>query len=83
MTYVYGIFLDISNYQVAYSYAFLGLGLGFFHGLVTTLVLKILLVEHHPSDEYQTISNSAAMIHVLSHLVYGIVIGTMYGTFMI
>jgi hypothetical protein len=82
MTYVYGIFMSLLDYNTAYSYAFIGLGIGLVHGIATTLVLKILLAEHHPSEEYRTISKSGASTHVFAHLLYGLVIGAMYGSFL-
>ena len=83
MAYVYGIFLRIFDYAIAYKYALLSLGIGFVHGLIVTIVLAKLLAEHHPVPKYQHVGFKVALHHVVAHLVFGLVVGVMYAAFLI
>jgi hypothetical protein len=82
-TYVYGIFLNFVHSKIPYTFAGLGMIMGLIHGLMVSIVLAKLLSEHHPVVRYQHLSGKAFAAHVLAHILFGMVIGAMYGTFLI
>ena len=83
MAYVYGIFFELISFPFAYHYSLLGLGIGLVHGFIVTLVLSSLLAEHHPVAEYQQVGLKVSFVHVFAHMIYGLILGVMFGSFML
>ncbi|MBI2601468.1 MAG: hypothetical protein HYW48_00280 [Deltaproteobacteria bacterium] len=83
MTYVYGIFLGLGNFDATYTYAFLGLFMGLIHGTAVAVIMAKLLGEHHPVASFQKVTGKIALAHVVGHLIFGLVIGTMYGMYLV
>jgi len=54
---------------------FLGLGFGFFHGLVTSYVLMFIASERHPIKEYRKATLEEGMLHLIGHLIFGGIVG--------
>ena len=54
---------------------FLGLGFGFFHGLVTSYVLMFIACERHPIEEYRKATLEEGMLHLIGHIIFGGVVG--------
>lgn len=57
----------------------IGLGAGFFHGLVVSLMLVWVVAEGHPFEEYNEAGLAVGLAHVLGHVVYGVVVGLVVG----
>jgi hypothetical protein len=57
----------------------LGLGVGFFHGLIVSLMLVWVVAEGHPFDEYNEAGLAVGLSHLLGHVVYGAVVGIVVG----
>ena len=55
-----------------------GLAMGFFHGMVVSLGLVIIVAEHHPLEEFRAAGFAVAASHLLAHIVYGFSIGTLF-----
>ena len=83
MTYVYGIFLALGNFDATYTYAFLGLFMGLVHGTAVAVIMAKLLGEHHPVASFHKVTGKIAFAHVVGHLIFGLVIGTMYGMYLV
>jgi len=58
---------------------FLGLGFGFFHGLVTSYALMFVASERHPIKEYRKATLEEGMLHLIGHLIFGGVVGLLGG----
>jgi len=82
-TYIYGFFLEPMHWQHGYCYAGLGLLMGLIHGIAVSTVLAKLLGEHHPVERYQHVTKKVVLAHIFAHAIYGLIIGTMYGSFLI
>jgi hypothetical protein len=82
-TYLYGIFLNALAYERIYSYALAGMAFGFAHGVIVSTVLKFLLVEHHPIHRYTAIDGRIFGAHIAGHVIFGLVVGTLYGSFLL
>jgi hypothetical protein len=81
--YVYGVFLGLLSLEAPYWYAITGMLVGVVHGLLVTTVLKLLLAEHHPIHRYSAMDRQIFLLHVLAHVIYGLVIGTMFACFLL
>lgn len=76
------IYFAIMNVMGAltFPYAlFLGLGFGFFHGLVTSYVLMFYASERHPVEDYRKATMQEGVLHLLGHIIFGGVAGLLGG----
>lgn len=48
---------------------------GLFHGSVVSLMLVMMVAEHHPLERFREAGFRVALTHVVAHVVYGVVIG--------
>lgn len=48
---------------------------GLFHGSVVSLMLVMIVAEHHPLERFREAGFSVALTHIAAHVVYGLVIG--------
>lgn len=64
---------------------YLGLGVmcGFAHGLVVSFVLVVLVAEHHPLPRFQSAGFGVALAHLVAHVVYGLIVGTVAGSYLV
>ena len=58
---------------------FLGLGLGFFHGMVVGIGLMYFVAERHPLVEFQEVDLALALAHLIAHVAFGGVVGLVVG----
>lgn len=63
-------------------YVLLGLLTGFAHGLVVSFALVVLVAEHHPLERFQRAGIGVALAHLLAHVVYGLLIGIVAGSYL-
>ncbi len=56
-----------------------GLGVGFLHGLIVSLMLVWVVAEGHPLEEYNEAGLAVGLSHLLGHVVYGAVVGLVVG----
>ncbi|TVQ76695.1 MAG: hypothetical protein EA369_09835 [Bradymonadales bacterium] len=61
-----------------YSVIFICLAAGFFHGLVMSMFLSILVAEHHPLERFRKAGPDVVIAHLAAHLVYGLTLGTSF-----
>ncbi|NRA46491.1 MAG: hypothetical protein HRU09_16190 [Oligoflexales bacterium] len=59
-------FIDINKLMPG-----IGLFTGFAQGLVVSLMLVVLIAEHHPNDSFRRAGFGVAIAHLLAHIVYG------------
>jgi hypothetical protein len=48
---------------------------GLFHGVVVSLLLVVIIAEHHPLERFQEAGLRVAITHIAAHVVYGFVVG--------
>lgn len=58
---------------------FLGLGFGFFHGLITSYALMFYASERHPLEDYRKATMQEGVVHLLGHMIFGLVAGLLGG----
>ncbi|MGJ8654472.1 MAG: hypothetical protein ACSHX8_14520 [Opitutaceae bacterium] len=58
---------------------FLGIGFGFFHGLISSYALMFYASERHPIEEYRKATLEEGMLHMIGHLIFGAVTGILGG----
>ena len=59
-----------------------GLAMGFFHGMVVSLALVVIVAEYHPLELFRKAGYEVAAAHLVAHVVYGFSFGTLvyFGT---
>lgn len=72
--------LPVAEFQ---HYVLLGLVTGFAHGLVVSFALVILVAEHHPLQRFQRAGMGVAIAHLLAHVVYGLLVGIVAGSYLL
>ncbi|MGB0743005.1 MAG: hypothetical protein ACPGSB_00630 [Opitutales bacterium] len=58
---------------------FLGLGIGFVHGLVMSYVLMIFASERHPLEDYRKATMQEGVLHLFGHVLFGGLVGLLGG----
>jgi len=61
------------------SAVFLGLGFGFFHGLVMSYCLMFIASERHPIEAYRKATLEEGLLHLVGHVIFGVVAGFIGG----
>lgn len=56
-----------------------GLGLGFLHGIVVSIMLVMVVSEHHPVDKFRNAGIQVGVAHLAGHLAYGAAVGLVIG----
>ncbi|OGB67661.1 MAG: hypothetical protein A2Y94_09275 [Caldithrix sp. RBG_13_44_9] len=76
LVYIYAL----SRLQIVSLFSYLVGGgiIGFAHGFVFSFIM-VILAEHHPVEEFQNASFQVAIVHFLSHIIYGLFIGLVGG----
>ena len=59
---------------------FVGLGFGFIHGLCMSYVLMLYASERHPIEKYRNATFSTGVIHLIGHMIFGVIVGVLGGT---
>jgi uncharacterized membrane protein YagU involved in acid resistance len=80
IAFVYVFVFQLFNVHTLLGGIGVGFGLGFFHGIVVSLLLVVAVAEHHPLKEFQDVGFSVAAAHFGAHIVYGLVVGVVAGT---
>lgn len=73
MLYFIGMYL-MGALTFPYS-IFLGIGFGFFHGLIMSYVLMFYASERHPIEEYRKATMEEGVMHLAGHIIFGTVVG--------
>jgi len=58
---------------------FLGIGFGFFHGLIMSYMLMFYACERHPVEEYRKATLEEGLLHLVGHIIFGGVAGLIGG----
>jgi hypothetical protein len=58
---------------------FVGIGFGFIHGLVVSLMLVWVVAERHPLEEFQEAGLAVGVSHLAGHVAYGAFVGLAVG----
>lgn len=64
-------------------YVALGLLTGFAHGLVVSFLLVVLVAEHHPVPRFQQAGVEVALAHLAAHVVFGLLVGLVAGSYLV
>lgn len=58
---------------------FLGIGFGFFHGLIMSYMLMFYASERHPVEAYRKATLEEGLLHLVGHIIFGAVAGLLGG----
>jgi uncharacterized membrane protein YagU involved in acid resistance len=56
-----------------------GAMIGLFHGVAFSFVLVVSVAEHHPLEQFRQSGSEVAIAHLVGHIVYGLIVGTLVG----
>ena len=73
--FIFGYFVPV-NLGIAIMSGF---AMGFFHGMVVSLGIVVVIAEHHPVEKFKNAGLGVAAGHVGGHIIYGLVLGAIYG----
>jgi len=76
---LYGLIFLAANMAYLPQSMFLGLGFGLLHGIIVCYALMIYMGERHPLDQYRNVTLQVGIIHLLGHLIFGIMVGFFAG----
>jgi hypothetical protein len=52
----------------------IGMMTGFIHGFIVSFSLVIAVAEHHPLEQFRRTGFAVALVHILGHVVYGLIV---------
>lgn len=76
------LYLLIMHFMDALTFPypiFLGIGFGFFHGLLMSYALMIFASERHPVEDYRKATLEEGLLHLVGHVIFGGVVGLVAG----
>ena len=56
-----------------------GAMIGVFHGVAFSFLLVVAVAEHHPLEHFRNAGLEVALAHLVGHIVYGLLVGTVIG----
>jgi len=56
-----------------------GAMIGLFHGVAFSFLLVVSVAEHHPLEKFREAGSEVAIAHLVGHIIYGLVVGTLVG----
>lgn len=72
---IYFTIMETMNALVFPFAIFLGIGFGFFHGLIMSYILMFYASERHPIEEYRKATLEEGLLHLVGHIIFGAVVG--------
>ncbi len=72
---LYIVIMHLISPPIEASYIILALITGVSHGIVASTLIIVIIAENHPVEKYRSAGLSAAIAYMLSHIVFGIVVG--------
>lgn len=76
---VYTIIFAFFGLDHPLAILFVGLFLGFLHGIVMSLIIVVTLVLSEGDGEFKKVEFSAGPVHLIGHIVYGLLVGAVVG----
>ena len=76
--FIYMTALNMVQLQGILSLVIAGGVIGFAHGFAFSFVM-VILAEHHPVEKFQNAGFQVAIVHFLAHIVYGLLVGLVFG----
>jgi hypothetical protein len=76
---IYTSIFALFNLSTATAILFVGLGLGWAHGIVASLIFVVSTVLGNPEGELKKVQFSGGPAYMLAHMVYGLLVGLVIG----
>lgn len=76
---LYTTIFMLLGFETAVSILFMGLGLGWAHGLVMSLIFVVSAVLSNPEGELKKVQFAGGPAYMVSHMVYGFLVGLVVG----
>lgn len=79
--FLYYKFFTIMSMDTALSRMVGGAVIGAAHGIVVSIILIIVVAEHHPIERFRKAGFPVALLYLIAHILYGFMLGFMFNTF--
>lgn len=76
--FLYSILIGIAPVNTGGGIIIISMLAGLVHGIVVSLLLAVLVAEHHPLREFRNASLGVVLSHVAGHVFYGAALGTFF-----
>ncbi len=76
---VYTLLFIAFGLEAAIACMAAGLGIGFLHGIVVSIMLVMVVSEHHPIESFRNAGIEVGVAHLAGHLAYGVLVGLVIG----
>jgi hypothetical protein len=76
---VYTLIFALFHLQTATAIIFVGLGVGWAHGIVASLIFVVSTVLGNPEGEMKKVQFAGGPAYMVSHMVFGFVVGVVIG----
>ena len=73
--FVYLIAAASLGFEPGRDFIYFGTIIGFAHGVIFSMVMTILVAEHHPIERFREKGFSVVAAHAIAHIIYGFSIG--------
>lgn len=70
------LLFDLSS---GFAILFVGLGIGWFHGIVISLIFVVAIVIYNPDGELRKVEFAGGPAYLISHMAYGFLVGLVIG----
>jgi hypothetical protein len=72
---IYAQALEMTGFPTATLVVLICAVFALFHGSIVSLLLVVIIAEHHPLERFRQAGLPVAITHIAAHLVYGLVVG--------
>ncbi len=76
---VYTLLFMAFGLEAALACLAAGVGFGFLHGIVVSIMLVMVISEHHPVETFRNAGIEVGVAHLAGHLAYGALVGLIIG----
>lgn len=77
--FVYALLMLFAGFTALPQSLMLGIGIGFAHGMIVSLILIWVVADHHPLEEFREADLAIGLSHLVGHIAYGAFVGVAVG----
>lgn len=78
IAFIYAKLFQIFDFKTELGYLTSGSLMGLAHGFIVSIIMVIMVAEHHPMERYRRVGFPVALLHLLAHVVYGVTLGYLF-----
>ncbi len=79
IAFIYILLINLLSPTSIVYFILTGAMIGLFHGVAFSFLLVVSVAEHHPLERFREAGSEVAVAHLVGHIIYGLIVGTMVG----